>query len=465
MATTSLQVGRREFARRLGYGESVGKDGLAWSTTTGLTGAAAAVLIATGLRDAGFDDLGDAGSGDDVFQNWWVMILGTGNAQVVRRVKSYDASAAQITVAGTNLATETGNVDFELHKYSPSLLREVLNTASRLAFPTLYVPITRTLFTANGQVRYEVPSAIINRPTRIWLDRGVPSNFSNNIVANPGFETFSGGAFTSWAADTNLTVAQETMTTTPRNYAVFRDQSSARLTNGTTGTKRDFEQTVSSPGTYSGQRISLSIWVYCLDANSVVSTQITDDGGDIIGTTGGGGIHRGTGWELLTQTLDRATTLGTFKYGVSLASGAVTNLELYVDEAIVVVGPTQEPEPPGEELLNWEWVPQVMGTTLRNEVVFPAYFPDGYRLRFEGKAYLSSLSAETDTVEIGPPETDLWYAYATWELARRMRRMSASVDTDFFSEMEAQAQMEINRQLIGFALQGPKPKLLIPDWG
>jgi hypothetical protein len=62
MATSTLQVMRREFAHYLGYAEIVGKDGLAWSTTTNI--AASALLISTELRDYGFDDIGDAGVGD-----------------------------------------------------------------------------------------------------------------------------------------------------------------------------------------------------------------------------------------------------------------------------------------------------------------------------------------------------------------------------------------------------------------
>ena len=100
MATTTLQNLRRQFGAYLGYGEQLGKDGEAWTTTTNV--GASTTLISTELRDYGFDDLVDSGSGDDLFENWWVIIHGSNNAQTVRRVKSYDASAGQVPVSGTN---------------------------------------------------------------------------------------------------------------------------------------------------------------------------------------------------------------------------------------------------------------------------------------------------------------------------------------------------------------------------
>ncbi len=460
MATTTLQVARRELARRLGYGEIVGKDGLAWATTTNL--ATTAVVISTELRDYGFDDLLAAGSGDDSLQALWTIILGTNNAAAVRRIKSYDASASQITVSGTVLAAESGSMNFEVHRYSPTLLREILNTAARRAFPLLHLPVTRTLYTAGNQVRYEVPSALIGRPVGIYLDNSILYTFANNILANAGFETYSAG-FTSWSADANITVAQETSTTTPVNYAVFRDQSAAKLSNGTTGTKRDFEQTITSPGTHTGLRVALSVWVYCLESGSI-TTQISNDSGDTIGTSAGGGVHGGTGWELLTQTMDYITSSTTLKLGVSFVSGASTGLAVYVDDAICTVGPTQEPELPGEPLLNWEYVPQVQGTTLRPEVVFPYTLPDKRRLRFEGRGFLSSLSAETDTIEIATPQTDLLYAFAKQELYERLLQNAVDGDSKHYEYLRKLAEGQVGDLSRIFAMPYPRPRLQVPDW-
>src|SRR3990167_4828833 len=274
----------------------VGLAGAAWSTTTNI--AADQLVISTEVSWAGFADILGAGSGDDTFEGWWVLLLDdvdgstSVNSGKERMIVGYDASASELTVAGANLSVEDEASYFEIHRYRPTLLREMLNTARRLAFNRLYLPVTRTLYTGYNQVRYEVPSAIIGRPDHIWVDTAIASDIGDNILANAGFETFAASAFTSWTA-TTLDIDQETTTTTPQNYAVFRDQSAARCTSQTTSVGT-LLQSISSPGTHSGQRITLSIWVYCLTA-SVVSTRITVNGTVTLGTLGDGGLHTGTG--------------------------------------------------------------------------------------------------------------------------------------------------------------------------
>jgi hypothetical protein len=142
-------------------------------------------------------------------------------------------------------------------------------------------------------------------------------------------------------------------------------------------------------------------------------------------------------------------------------STATDNTEFYVDEAICVVGPTQEPEPIADkELRNWHYVPQVQGTTLRNEVVFSEHFPDNYRLRFEGLGYLSSLSAETDTVEIGQPETDMLCAHA----ARLIYQRSGQSTPEAEGAYDSSRLSRVDRDLFDMMpMPKQRHKLMIPD--
>ena len=458
MATTTLQNLRRQFGVYLGYGEQLGKDGEAWTTTTNI--GASTTIISTELRDYGFDDITESGSGDDMFENWWVIIHGSNNAQTVRRVKSYDASAGQITVAGTNLSAESSSTDFELHKYSPTLLRELLNTARLRSFPDLCQPVNKTLWSAQRQSRFEVPSAIIGTPTSIYLERGVSVDYGNNILSNADFETFASSAFTDWSA-TTLDIAQEDLTTTPTNYAVFRGQSSARCTSqtGNTGT---LLQTISSPGSYSGQTINLSIWVYCLTA-SVVSTSIVLNGSTTLGTANDGGLHTGNGWELLTSSVDSTVTISSLSVGISIVSTATDNTEFYVDDAICVIGPSQEPVGGREVLNDWRYEPIMQGTSQRNEVFFPYDLPDNYALRFEGRGYLSSLSAETDTLEIGQPQTDLLVAYAAYLHFERSSYTSPDSEANFDVARRSLAEQDIER-LSYHRVRAPRHRMEQPGW-
>ena len=458
MATTTLQNLRRQFGVYLGYGEQLGKDGEAWTTTTNI--GASTTIISTELRDYGFDDITESGSGDDMFENWWVIIHGSNNAQTVRRVKSYDASAGQITVAGTNLSAESSSTDFELHKYSPTLIRDLLNTARVRSFPDLCQPINKTLWSAQRQSRFEVPSSIIGTPTSIYLERGVSVDYGNNILSNADFETFASSAFTNWSA-TTLDIAQEELTTSPTNYAVFRGESSAKCTSqtGSTGT---LLQTISSPGSYSGQTINLSIWVYCLTA-SVVSTSIVLNGSTTLGTANDGGLHTGNGWELLTSSVDSTVTISSLSVGISIVSTATDNTEFYVDDAICVIGPSQEPVGGREVLNDWRYEPIMQGTSQRDEVFFPYDLPDNYALRFEGRGYLSSLSAETDTIEIGQPQTDLLVAYAAYLHFERSSYTSPDSEANFDVARRQLAELDIER-LSYHRVRAPRHRMEQPGW-
>ena len=457
MATTSLATARWEFAEYLGYSEIVGKDGAAWTTTSNI--GAGTTIISTELRDYGFDDPGDAGSGDDIFDGHWVIIKGSNNDGTVRRIKSYDASAGQITVFGTNLSAESGSVDFEIHKQSPTYLRQLLNTAGRTAFPIIHVPVHRTLFTASSQRRYEVPSAIVSKPTAIWLEKSVPYNYTDTILSNGGFEDWTSSTVDSWSA-TTLDIAEESSTTSPRNYAVFRDDNSVRCTSrsGSTGT---LLQSISSPGSHSGQFISLQVWVYCT-TTSIVSTAIKLGSITHLGTAGTGGLHTGSGWELLTQTEDSAITLSSLDVGISVVSTATDNTEFYVDEAVCVVGPTQEPQAGFFLLPNWTYMPTVEGATLRNHVVFPYSLPEQMLLRFEGKNYLTALSAETDTLEIARPQTDLLYAYAAMELYKDSYHVSPDSEQRY-ERTRLNAALQDIEQLGHLGVRRPKHDLMIPN--
>ena len=456
MATKTLEALRQGFGAYLGYGEEMGKDGTSWTTTTNVQ--ASTNVISTELSDYGFRDPGDAASGDDFFGDWWIKFLSGNNDDKVRRISGYDASASQLTVSGTVLSAESGGVDFELHKFSPTLIRELLNTARLRAYPMLYAPVTRTLFTSTHQLRYDVPRAIIGRPTDISLVKRVPAgSYADNLLTNGDFEDFTGSDADSWASS-SLDTAEESSTNTPFNYVVF-DGSSIRCTSqsGSTGT---LLQTISSPSTHSGQRLSLSVWVYCLTA-SIVSTQITISGSVNLGTAGDGGLHTGSGWELLTHYEDAPVTLSALTAGISVVSGATDNSEFYVDEAILVAGPLQEPEYNEVPLGNWRYLPQVEGSNLRAEVIFDEFLPNQHLLRFRGRGFLSSVSSDTDTMEVNDAEALLLFAHAAEELFKRQSYMSSDVDWQFNRVMEDKAARDIAR-LEPLGTKGPSRRFQPP---
>ena len=461
MPSTTWQNLRREFAAYLGYSEIIGKDGEAWTTTS--TIGASTTITSTELRDYGMDDYLGAGSGDDSIQNYWVQILGSNNSNVVRRIKLYDASAGTITVTGTNLSAESGNVDFEIHRYSPTLLRSLLNEARLAARDVLYAPVERTVMTAQAITKYEIPSTIFEKPVSIYLEDGVQSDYANNILTDGGFETWTNSTtLTNWSG-TNLDVTQEQETTSPKNYAVLRDTYSARCTSqaSSTGT---LLQTISSPDTYSGQRIGMAIWVYCLTA-SIVSTQLTINSTINLGTAADGGLHRGTGWELLTHYENMPVTVSSLTVGISVVSGATDNTEFYVDEANVHVGPVQEPDRGGLVLRNWTYHPMIEDSTRRSYIDFPYLLPDNQLLRISGKSELSSVSAEADTMEISSPQTQILFAYGAEELYRRLLQSSPDMDEQYMRRRLTQIRNHKAELIESHGTPVAPRALKIPDGG
>lgn len=451
---------RREFARFVGYSNIVGLNGSAWSTTTNVTTATTMLVISTELRNAGFDDYGQSGAGDDSLENLWVLLLGTNNAQTERPAKAYDASAGQLSLAaGSALSAESGSSDFELHRYRPSYLRDLMNDGRLGLFPFLHLPLTRYLATAQQQVRYDVPSAIVRGPDNIWLYKGIPTTHANNILSNADFQTWTNSTtVANWTA-TTLDVAEEAPTTAPFNYATI-DGSAVRATSQSSNTGT-LLQSISSPSTHSGQRISFQVWVYCLTAD-IVSTAIKIASTTHLGTAADGGLHKGTGWELLTHYEDSTVTISSLDVGISVVSSATDNSEFYIDSAVCVVGPLRAAETRPTKLMNWEYREDMQGTTLRQYVTFPSSFPDNYLLRFEGKGYLSSLSAEGDTMEVGKPQSDLLYAWMANELYEQYVADVPDADRTFNQQRLASAARRLDDLQI-HAMRTPRVKMNIPD--
>ena len=124
-----------------------------------------------------------------------------------------------------------------------------------------------------------------------------------------------------------------------------------------------------------------------------------------------------------------------------------------------------EPSPQArEELRRWDYVPVIEGTSLRNHVIFPYPLPDQYLLRIEGSGYLSEVTAETDTMEIGSPQTDLLYRYAAEEIYERMWMTTPDSDGVFDQQRMQHARNERERMSM-HAMTRPNPKIKIPNWG
>jgi len=372
--TTTWQSAIRDISRELGHVDD-------FDTTTNITTDTS--VISTELS-ALYDQ-------DDFFIGWFILIRGTNNDEVIRRVTDYAASTGTITVAGANLQAESGSMTCELHRFEPRRIREMFNRARQDLFP--HVSMVRrydALVTAEWQNLFTLPNILRGKPLQVYLgSRPTADDVVDNLFTDGGFENWSSAtALSSWTlAGTNASVNREQETTSPRNYMVLQDSYSARVVSadsGVTTVRQQVTPDVAAESTH----VHVTVWVYC-DTASRVSA-------DLVGSQGG--LHTGNGWERLTATTTTAQGATTITGGVHCTAGA--QIDFYVDEAIMISGPT---EPYGDDfvpLRNWKWTPPVEGAGNGGILEFAHPLPEKQRILIFGRDLLSAVTADSDTFEV-----------------------------------------------------------------
>ena len=166
-----------------------------------------------------------------------------------------------------------------------------------------------------------------------------------------------------------------------------------------------------------GARVNFSIWVYYVGAVSTLVPRIMEDGASTNGTA-----HSATGWEKLTVSRNITTDpSSSIRVGVAETANAAAVL-FYLDNAIATVGANEPAELRYERLYNWEYY-EPTGTNTGGTLRFPYQLPSKRTLRVRGMYPLSSVSAETDTMEIDEKQAELLYAFARVALYRTERGM------------------------------------------
>jgi hypothetical protein len=218
VATTTLDTMLPGFARYIGA--FVGS----FTTTTNIAGNTS--LISTSLTDTGFNN-------DDALNDTFARITSGNNDETVRLVTDYTASTGALTLSGTNLTADSGSATFEIYRYDPSQLKDMLNDAREDVFPRLYKEVNDLSLTLAGhQYRYARPTSIRKGFVRQIFEepRIDAKSFANNIVQtlNCDFETWTDSTTPADWVNSNFTsISQESETTAPDNYMVFAGTNSA----------------------------------------------------------------------------------------------------------------------------------------------------------------------------------------------------------------------------------------------
>ena len=175
MATTTLDTMLPQFGRYIGA--FIGS----FTTTTaiGATGSLT-VVISTELKDSGFTN-------DDALNDTFIKITSANNDDTVRRVTDYTASSGTLTISGIDLTSDSSTqATFELYRYDPDQLRDILNDARLESFPELYKHVENNTLTLEGhQNKYARPTSIRQGFVRqIYQEPRIDAkSFANNIEA------------------------------------------------------------------------------------------------------------------------------------------------------------------------------------------------------------------------------------------------------------------------------------------
>jgi hypothetical protein len=367
-----------------------------------------------------------------------------------------------LTVAGANLAAESGAQSCELHKFHPETIRSQFNRARQDIFPHICnVRDLRTIVTGQSQHTYTLPTTLRGAPIRVYLgNREEASGLAVNLVTDAGFEDWTDSTTpASWTNANHTSITQEQETTSPSNYAVLEGSNSAKCLVPAT-TACTLLHTITPTVATEGMEVNFSIWVYSVTA-SRVSAQIS--GTNVVTTTVNGDTHGGTGWEQLTvtATLNQAATA--FNVGVHATSDSAT-FTYYVDEAVCVVGQTEQVDKGWSTIHDWMWVPSVAGASDGGKIEFPYPLSPKHRIRIIGRDMLSSVSADTSTVEVDgellSPLYNLTRAYLAEEYA-----MSGPVgEREFWIARASQYRGTLEVQLnSGYRIQTPNIRAKVPD--
>lgn len=412
MPVTTWRVARREIARPLGLVE--------FSTTTNI--GAGATIISTELQGRFAQP--------DFFNGWYATPVldvdgGTpanGLATTVRRIKDYAEATGTLTAATPNFSAEDEAVDVDLYRFHPVDILRAYNRARQNVWPQVaLIRDIETIVTGPRQLTYTVPSTIRDILNISLGQRYEAGSTPENLFLNAGFENWTSATSPDNWTVSSVTANQEVATTSAPNYAVLSGSNSARIV-VSLNTAGNILQTVDSASSdypavaMEGMEVNVSAWVHCTTTGRI-STRIA--GVD-------GSTHTGTGWELLKQSATLGATATSVAAGLAATSGAA--MPFFVDEINLTVGPTEILELPYIQITNWEHVPPVNGASDGGIIRFSEQLPDKHRIRIVGTDLVSSVSVDTDTIEVDGELLEPLYNKTRQFLCEERAQQSANTD-------------------------------------
>ena len=393
---------------------------------------------------------------DDYFNNQWFVHITSGNdTGKIRRVIDYAQSTGTLTHGGANYAGGD-SPSFELTPFDPTEVLNLYNEAREIIYPDIsMVRDVETIVTGDRQHTYTLPSTI-RKVDRVYIGNRRDASSGDNLLLNGDFEDWDAdqltpGSQNNWTlAGSAATFNKEAQTNNPENYLVLHGDNSGRL--AVAGTNTTLVQTFTpASSSYTtlpteGQEVNLSAWVYCNTASRV----------KLYIETAVGSFHGGTGWELMKASATLAHNATTAVVGVHVTA---SNVAAYIDEIWMTIGQSEMTDVPYNELRNWNHVPPVAGASDGGVLRFEEILPSKHRIRVVGRDLLSSVSSDSDTVEI---DGDL--LHPLYDKVRQLiaLRMATSNPTSNWAEMARQYESSYMRAIEGDLIRVNAPLVAVP---
>ena len=308
--------------------------------------------------------------------------------------------------------------------------------------------------TGQSHTRFTLPSTLRGKPLQVLLGTWQPvADMAVNLSVDGGFEAWDNSTtLTNYSlSGTGASVNQENETTSPSIYMVLEGDFSARVITASSGATTLLETVTPSVATQSVEA-NASVWVYCTTA-SRVSAQVASSSGD---------THTGTGWELLTATATLAYNATNFTLGVGVTAGS--QLSIYVDDGIAILGQSEPYDVPWQPLYNWRWIQPVDGASNGGLLEFPRYLPEQKRLRIIGRYPLSSISGDTGTIELDHELIAPLYNLIRERLCEEAANLAvANESRDFWLTRQREYRAIAQQGMDGVVQVMPAQQIRIPD--
>lgn len=439
MATTAVSVIEQRISEQIG-------DWLEVIVTTAIN--ADNSIVSTNLTSF------DSGR-DDYFNDWWVYITDKANAGVNRQVSDYTSASGTLTIRGTALSDDSANLaTIRLHRHNRDKYIIAMNDTIREEGSDLFQYLDF----------YELVTGNIlpNSHFRDWTASTVPDKYAlSNVTAaaETGAGNYRGGAK---SAKVTATAGNGYMYITSDSYPQLLD-----LMN---------------------KSVNLYCWANPEDANDaavVIYTRQADGTAQTLTSTTSAPAGEFTLLELENQNLNddlvevqirfKVTTNTKFVYfdharligsnsveyllPIDFRDGTLTGVQIQTAGYSEKFVDDLKPEGWTERLQGWEITKD--GTS-DQYLRLPFFYTTPRLIRLAGYKKLSSVSAYTDTIEIGDENLNLFIAYAKYKLHLAIEGPTSSVDILRYERESAKAYGEYLR--LRDRLRLPKPKTKMKMW-